>query len=257
MTGGRLKKSLQSVIRLLRPNGHHATSVMHGEDAHDHHVDHNPLPHASIMKLGPPSEVDTPSICFWFVVLVGFTVFTERSLHALQHRLGKRSSPGNQMMYKVKDELMLMGLLSFCLNIVGEAVEIEHKDKLPFEWAHTLLFMSALVLVLLAVALICIAHAVYRQMHAMENTDTRHLLQLARSGQLMSRAGHRRVWRQQQQQQQQHWVDLRRAAQFQATRRAFLREHHLPLVGFDFPEYLHRNINYVVLEVSVAESSFA
>ena len=117
---------------------------MHGEGEHSH-GDHHPLHHASIMKLGPPCEVDTPSICFWLVVLVGFTVFTERSLHALQHRLGKRSSPGNQMMHKVKDELMLMGLLSFCLNIADEAIDINHKDKLPFEWAHTLYFPNLLL----------------------------------------------------------------------------------------------------------------
>ena len=216
----------------LNSDSEHDDQMLNHQHQHQHQ-------HATIMRLGPPAEVDTSSICFWLMILVGFTVFIEWGLHLLHHRLGERTSPGNQMIHKVKEELMLMGLLSFCVTMVDEVIDIDHKNKLSFEWAHTLLFISALVLVLLAVALIAIANSVYHRMHAMENADTRLLVTLAKQGSFANK--HYRISHTE--------VNLHRAAQFQATRHAFLSEHQLPIVGFDFPEYLHRNLNYMVLEI--------
>ena len=38
-----------------------------------------------------------------------------------------------------------MGLFSFSLTMLSECVNIGHDTKLPFEWAHTLLFIAAIV----------------------------------------------------------------------------------------------------------------
>eukprot|EP01043_Picozoa_sp_COSAG02_P007031 COSAG02_NODE_206_length_29144_cov_12.855121_31_plen_551_part_00 len=79
--------------------------------------------------------------------LLFFTVLFEHGLHSLQHLLGASDSPGNQLLQKAKDELMILGFISFCLTVVGEFVEIPHVLLLPFEFAHVLVFMVALCLI--------------------------------------------------------------------------------------------------------------
>lgn len=79
--------------------------------------------------------------------LLFFTVVFEHGLHTLQHSLGAADSPGNQLLQKAKDELMILGFISFCLTVVGEFVEIPHVLLLPFEFAHVLVFMVALCLI--------------------------------------------------------------------------------------------------------------
>jgi hypothetical protein len=51
--------------------------------------------------------------------------------------------------------------------------------QLCFEFAHTLLFISALCLVLMAFGLLNIANSVYKHMRAMDKADTGHLLKSA------------------------------------------------------------------------------
>jgi len=240
------------------------------DEAHDHDVDHHI--HPQIMSLGSSEDVDTVAIMGWLVALVAFTVALEMTLHHLEHafegnsglheRLEGGSHGGKehghaphqhlnhrqQMLHKVKDELMVMGLLSFFLTVFGECVEVGHEAKIPFEWAHTLLFVSALVTVAIALGLLHIADKVFAETHAMENVPTRTLQALAASGGLgcLPRVDLTKTMLSRQ-------VDARKAAQFQATRHAFLVSRGLPLDTFNFPLYLHRNLYSFVtalLEVS-------
>ena len=96
----------------------------------------------------------------WIVILVIVTMALETGLHTLQHKLG---AAGSHMIHKVKDELMIMGVFSLAVVLVEETVgSLDHESKLAFEWAHTLLFLSALVLVLMSVALLVVSDAMFR-----------------------------------------------------------------------------------------------
>ena len=190
--------------------------------------------HHKIFDLGPPHDVDTEAICAWIFALVVFTLVFEHGLTRLHKALGDRNSPKNQVLTKVKDELMLMGLLSFGLSMFEQVVELSHEIVLSFEWAHTLLFMGAVVLVVAAIALMGIADALGRELHAMENAPTHELKRGEQLGETLL-VGHTTV-------------DVRKAAEFQAMRHTFLSEHTLP-VGFDFSKYLHDALYEFVLEM--------
>jgi len=50
--------------------------------------------------------------------------------------------------------------------------QVSHDAKLPFEWAHTLLFVAALVRCgAIALGLVNVAEAVFSEAHAMDNAN--------------------------------------------------------------------------------------
>jgi hypothetical protein len=129
---------------------------------------------------------------------------------------------------------MLMGLISFIMSMIQEFFTISHAYMLCFEFAHTMLFISALCLVLMALGLLNIADSVFRRMRAMDKAETHHLTLAAERksfGQI---------------QVANTTVEGLEAAQFQCMRHCFLRRNKLPMGdsagfgGFNFPEYLHR-----------------
>lgn len=199
-----------------------------------HHAEHHGE-HHSLLSLGQPSEIHTFAISVWLIALVLFTIFFELFLRSVEMRLGPRTSPGNHMLSKVKDELMLMGVLSFGLTMFEQAVEVSHEFKLAFEWAHTLLFLAAVVLVFLAMFLLFVVEKLSRSLHAMENTKIQDLSSLVRS----ISPGHVEVSHTK--------VCAKRAGQFHAIRHEFLMQHNLPH-SFDFTLYVHDILADVVVE---------
>jgi hypothetical protein len=66
-----------------------------------------------------------------------------------------------------------------CICFCATANEqVSHDAKLPFEWAHTLLFVAALVRCgAVALGLVHVAEAVFSEAHAMDNMNL-HMLQV-------------------------------------------------------------------------------
>ena len=118
----------------------------HGGGGETGHGGHHHA-HKSLFAMGEGDDFDLHHVVLSLWGLLFFTVVFEHGLHSLQHSLGAKDSPGNQLLQKAKDELMILGFISFCLTVVGEFVEIPHVLLLPFEFAHVLVFMVALCLI--------------------------------------------------------------------------------------------------------------
>jgi hypothetical protein len=56
----------------------------HDQDSHAQPEEHH---HHQILSLGPSAEVNTIAVCLWLIVLVGFNVAFEKSLHYLDGHL--------------------------------------------------------------------------------------------------------------------------------------------------------------------------
>lgn len=162
--------------------------------------------------------------------LLFFTILFEHGLHSLQHSLGAKDSPGNQLLQKAKDELMILGFISFCLTVVGEFVKIPHMLLLPFEFAHVLVFMVAL----------CLIAFVPASLHILRNTE-RHwdALDAAKSDDIIDKlaAGAAPAG-----------SFEREAAYHRATMHAFCATMNLPLT-FDFAVYQRHALTDHLLEL--------
>ena len=79
--------------------------LAHQLNQHHHH-------HATIFKLGESKTIDSLSVSVWVILLLAFTFIAERIFERLDHQLNKRNAATPQIIGKVKDELMLMGLIS-------------------------------------------------------------------------------------------------------------------------------------------------
>lgn len=59
---------------------------------------------------------------------------------------------------------------ALCILFAASREQVSHDAKLPFEWAHTLLFVAALVRCgAIALGLVHVAEAVFSEAHAMDN----------------------------------------------------------------------------------------
>lgn len=74
-------------------------SQVAGGHAHDHdsdgHTPHEEHHHHQILSMGPSAEVNTIAVCVWLVVLVGFNVAFEKSLHYLDGHLDDDPDDGS------------------------------------------------------------------------------------------------------------------------------------------------------------------
>ena len=78
---------------------------------------------------------------------------------------------------------MIMGFIAFCIVMYEEWVgALDHSLKLPFEWAHTLLFVAALCLCLVVLFLLSVDSDHRRDLHAKERVDTQALVIMAENG---------------------------------------------------------------------------
>ena len=125
---------------------HDSHSGAHGAAA-EGHAEHHHHAHASLFAMGEGADFDLYHVVVSLWALMFFTEVFEKALHALMHALGGKDSAGNQLLTKAKDELMILGFISFCLTVLGEFVELPHSLLLPFEFAHVLVFIVALCLI--------------------------------------------------------------------------------------------------------------
>ena len=81
----------------------------HGEHAHEHHLDIN-------------------IVSLMLILLIAFTLTSEKLLHALHRWLGHGASVGQEIFHKVKDELMLVGVLTLLLDVAERENREERRD---------------------------------------------------------------------------------------------------------------------------------
>ena len=145
-------------------HGEHSVHAGHGEHGggEHHHA------HASLFSMGEGDAFDLHHVVLSLCGLLFFTVVFEHGLHSLQHSLGAKDSAGNQLLQKAKDELMILGFISFCLTVLGEFVEIPHALLLPFEFAHVLVFIVALCLIAFVPAALRILQDTERRWDALD-----------------------------------------------------------------------------------------
>ena len=62
-------------------------------------------------------RLDVSSVSVMLILLIAFTLTSEKLLHALHRRLGHGASVGQEIFHKVKDELMLVGVLTLLLDV--------------------------------------------------------------------------------------------------------------------------------------------
>lgn len=196
-------------------------------------------------------ELDTRAVSYCMLFLVFFTIFAEKGLEKLHHALGDASSVGNQILSKVKNEVMLVGVLSLGLEVAEEMFEMREAAVEAFEWAHTLLFVAALVLVGFAASLIEACAQLTARYHAIEGIALTSLIR--RNDKFLSKTktqtggppvglcddvihvGHLKI----------PWAE---AAHYSALRHDFYERVQLP-VAFEFSLYLEGALKEFIVEL--------
>ena len=67
------------------------------------------------------------------ILLIAFTLTSEKLLHALHRWLGHGASVGQEIFHKVKDELMLVGVLTLLLDVAEHSFTPTHDVLEAFE----------------------------------------------------------------------------------------------------------------------------
>ena len=197
----------------------------HGEHAHD-----------------DAHRLDVSSVSVMLILLIAFTLTSEKLLHALHRRLGHGASVGQEIFHKVKDELMLVGVLTLLLDVAEHSFTPTHDVLEAFEWAHRLLFVAALVLVAFAVSLAAACAALTARYHAVEGVSLQGIL-ATEDREATIRVAHTDV----------RW---REAATYFALREDFFARCELP-AAFAFSRYLEGALKeFIVDQVEIYASAW-
>lgn len=152
---------------MLDPDHGHGIGDDHGQGSDDHHDDHG---HSSVFRLGV--HADLQLISAFMVAIIVFTTLFEHGLRAVERKLRFFDKAFDEatleLVTKLKDELMILGTLSFLLTVTVQTAALKgegipHDVLLPFEFAHVLIFLSAVLLVAVDVNMIFILRDVKRQ----------------------------------------------------------------------------------------------
>jgi hypothetical protein len=142
----------------------------------------------------------------------------------------------------VKDELMLVGVLTLLLDVAEHSFTPTHDVLEAFEWAHRLLFVAALVLVAFAVSLAAACAALTARYHAVEGVSLQGILS-NEDREATIRVAHTDV----------RW---REAATYFALREDFFARCELP-AAFAFSRYLEGALKeFIVDQVEIYASAW-
>mgnify|MGYP001300532021 FL=1 len=187
-------------------------------------------------------RLDVSSVSVMLILLIAFTLTSEKLLHALHRRLGHGASVGQEIFHKVKDELMLVGVLTLLLDVAEHSFTPTHDVLEAFEWAHRLLFVAALVLVAFAVSLAAACAALTARYHAVEGVSLQGILS-NEDREATIRVAHTDV----------RW---REAATYFALREDFFARCELP-AAFAFSRYLEGALKeFIVDQVEIYASAW-
>ena len=169
-------------------------------------------------------------------------------LQYLHHNL--KHGPKALMVEKVKDELMIMGFLSFIITMMLQidAHLWTHDQFIKFEFAHILLFFVSIVLVVWATKLMSILS---KQKRIWENIDSESYLSANAETHradvnALKRYEASSIWR---------LINsfgitgkVQQCAAFHTAKMVFFEMHDLPM-SFDFPKYLRMHLSHAVTEL--------
>jgi hypothetical protein len=194
---------------------------------------------------GPASVFNLPrnlNVLFLSTFLAGLilvAMMLDHALHLLHEGL---SSTKLKMLEKLKDELMILGLISFILTMMEQSgVHLPHDELLIFEFTHILVFVVALMLVLYTAQLMLMESRILRTWHAFDSSPALYRCGAAQNAvaQKLNEEESKRGMASMSRSVLGVTSKLREGAEFHVARALFLDEHALG-ERFDFTEYLHR-----------------
>jgi hypothetical protein len=201
---------------------------------------------AHIHTEGEEEGLNTRLISIFIFLLVLFTLAAETGLDALHEALGEASSVGNQILSKVKNEVMLVGVLSLGLTLAEGVWDLPEEAVESFEWAHTLLFVAALVLVGFAASLIEACARISARYHATEGISLTSLIR--RNDKYLKKGGDATKSCDDVIVVSRTTVSWSEAAHYAALRQDFFNRIDLPM-AFDFSLYLDGALREFIVEL--------
>ncbi|CAM9894396.1 unnamed protein product, partial [Chrysoparadoxa australica] len=195
----------------------------------------------SVFGLGSSLSIDSSTAALVGTVL--FTIVFEVSTHHLEHRV--EGTPYMAMLSKIYKELMIMGCISFAVFMLVQLGGVGHTQAFfAFEFAHIIVFFTAMFYVLQATFLMLISYRLKGLYSVATKAPVHRLVALASQA--------RQSW-----EFNAHWLPLsklRDTVEFKLVCHYFLEAFDLP-IEFDFSLYMRDCIDAHILALLDIQAS--
>ena len=186
-------------------------------------------------------EIDARLLALSMLLLLIFVLTIEHSVHHINAQSDDNNRSYHKMLRKVYSELMIMGIISFCVLLIHDIIawKLTPQFWVHFELVHVAMFIAAIFYVLHAFVFMRITQKATSRWMAYERTPVDELLMLSESAPARTSSSIKR------------WAwgrgKLRGSIEFHLLRMTLTRSLMLPR-NFTFDRYMQGVLSEVILE---------